>query len=107
MEGREGQTSLGEIQIEEDHWGPGSEPIVRTWLAEHYDPDTMPRLIVGNVEGREGVWLLGWSNEDTPFPGLLATIFGDEYARAQLDRIDALIQEARNIPPGSFGQGRL
>jgi len=109
MEGRsfEGMVRPSEIQIDEDFWGPGAEPIVRAWLMESYDPDTMPTLVTASIGGREGLWLLGWRNEDTEHDSLLETIFGRDYAVAQLDQVNALVRDDGEIPDGTFGQGRL
>jgi hypothetical protein len=94
MEGRSFEgVLLGDLQIDEEMWGPGSEPVVREWLARSYDPATMPTLVVVTIGGREGMWLLGWRNEGTEHRSLLSTIFGDDYALAQLDQAEALARD--------------
>jgi len=85
-ESRMGETSLSEIQVSDDHWGDGAEPVVKAWLRTNYDPDTMPTLQVASVTGKEGLWLLGWDTKGD-WPPLLSLIFGEEYAREQLARI--------------------
>jgi hypothetical protein len=99
MEGRsyEGLASLADIQVDERFWGNGSAPVVKEWLAENYDPDTMPTLQVASIAGREGVWLLGWNSDGTEYEPLLTLIFGEQYARRQLDRAQAL---AAHVEPG-------
>jgi hypothetical protein len=89
----EGLTSLSEIQVNEEHWGQGAEPVVKAWLRENYDPETMPRLQVASIKEREGVWLLGWAHEGTEYESLLSTIFGEGYATAVLDQVNAGIRD--------------
>lgn len=71
---------VGGFEIDEDLWGVDSAQIIRFWLATEYDPQTMPMLAAGEVNGREGIWLLGWDNEYSDYPPLLTQIFGQEYA---------------------------
>lgn len=107
-ESYEGMASLDQIQVNEDHWGPGAAPIVKAWLRENYDPETMPTLQVASIRGREGVWLLGWKHEGTEFEPLLGTIFGEAYAQAQLDQNDARLREmegrSRTCPRCGIGR---
>lgn len=94
-ESYEGMASLDEIQVNEEHWGPGSAPIVKAWLRENYDPDTMPKLQIATIQGKKGVWLLGWAHQDTDYLPLLELIFGEPYARAQLDQVDAYLADQK------------
>jgi len=55
-----------------DYWPPGSPEIVREFLIRNYDPETMPKLHVATLEGKEGYWLIGWDSE----PGLLEAARG-------------------------------
>jgi hypothetical protein len=97
------------IRVNEAFWGPGSEPTVLGWLAAEYDPDTMPTLALAQINGREGLWLLGWENGGTEYPPLLEMIFGPGYAVARLDQVQAEIVRERMITPGEdegiFGFG--
>jgi hypothetical protein len=101
---------VGEIKVNEEFWGPGSEPTVLGWLLQEYDPDTMPTLALAQINGREGLWLLGWENGGTEYPPLLEMIFGPGYAVARLDQVQAEIVRERMITPGedegNFGLGR-
>lgn len=79
-----GQIPLSVIRVDEELWGPGAEPMVKAWLRDKYDPETMPALATATIDGREGYWLLGWEHQGTRFPPLLTVIFGEEYARRAL-----------------------
>jgi len=85
------------FEIDEDLWGEGATPILRFFLATDYDPKTMPQLAGGEINGREGIWLLGWDNEYTDYPPLLAYVFGQSYAderMAEMKRRKVAIEEA-------------
>jgi len=88
---------LDDLQVDEAFWGPGSTPIVKTWLKDNYNPSVMPTLATATIKGREGLWLLGWRNEGTEYHSLLETIFNREYAQVQLDQVEAV---ARDQKPG-------
>jgi len=75
------------FQIDEDLWGEGAESEIHLFLANEYDPATMPLLAAGDVKGREGVWLLGWENHGTRYDSMLVHIFGEAYAEERLDAI--------------------
>lgn len=98
MEGRSYEgVRLGDLQIDEEMWGPGSTPVIRAWLAEHYDPATMPTLTASTIKGREGIWLLGWNAEGTDYPSLLHLIFGEGYAQQRLEQNKADLIEGRTV----------
>ena len=101
-----GQIPLSAIQINEDLWGKDSTYKVLDWLQSSYDPETMPPLQVAQIDGRDGLWLIGWDN-----PGgssLLATIFGEAYAERQLasNRRDwEMAEQMAEEDRGEYGLG--
>jgi len=101
---REEVIPIGGFQIDEDLWGPGSTSEIMLFLANEYDQRTMPKLAAGEVNGREGLWLLGWDNEGTRYSPLLVHIFGQEYAD---ERLAAMKMRSKLPPkkPGRFGFG--
>lgn len=91
---------LGKLRIDEEMWGDGAEPVVRAWLVDHYDPDEMPKLQLAQIDGREGLWLLGWDAKATPYPSLLELIFGEDYADQRLEQHRAgLIEQGTILCP--------
>ena len=76
----------GEIKVDPELWGPRSAE-VEEFLLKEYDDKTMPVLAAADVNGREGVWLLGWESEGTRYPPLLVHLFGPEYNAEQMFRI--------------------
>ena len=115
MEGpRRENVPLSQLQVDEELWGPGAEPIVKDWLREHYDPGIMPPLQVITITGRDGYWVLGWQErgaDGQEWPSLLHLIFGEAYAEQRLEQTRAGIDDPGGpfgegpIPPGSFGLG--
>jgi hypothetical protein len=51
---------LDELRVDERYWPKGASELVRRWLAEDYDPATMPPLIVAAYEG--AFYVLAWDN---------------------------------------------
>ena len=76
----------GEIKVDPDLWGPRSDE-VESFLANEYDPLTMPILVAADVNGREGTWLLGWEADGTRYPPLLVYLFGPEYNAEHMARL--------------------
>ena len=106
---RKEMLGINDISIDEDMWGAGSEMPVKTWLASMYDPETMPLLACATIQGKPGVWLLGWNHEGTDFPPLLSEIFGEGYAVAQLDQFEAhrkMIARMKDEGTDKYGLGR-
>ena len=91
---------LSEIQVNEDMWGKGATERIHAWLQDEYDPFTMPALNVAAITGKPGYWLLGWDGDET----LLATIFGEGYAVAQMDQFRAW-HKVSLATHGDFGKG--
>ena len=90
-----GMARIGDLQVNEDQWGEGAEPIVHAWLAANYDPLTMPPLRA--VDDREGAKASGcWAGRATAH-GLLATIFGDEYMERQLAQVNADLTVSKRL----------
>jgi hypothetical protein len=59
---RGGRPSPARIRVNEHNWPPGSSARVRRFLAEVYDPEQMPPLILSrHADGT--LWLLGWDVE--------------------------------------------
>ena len=92
----------GEIKVDPELWGPRSAE-VEEFLANEYDPKTMPMLAAADVNGREGAWLLGWETDGTSFPPLLAYLFGSEYNREQMFRIKMRAAKQPLEAEGRFG----
>jgi hypothetical protein len=78
--------NVNEILVDPNLWGPRSAE-VEEFLRNEYDPAKMPLLAAADVKTREGVWLLGWENDNTIFPPLLTYLFGPEYNEEQMARI--------------------
>jgi hypothetical protein len=57
------------------YWPPGLPKITLRWVAEVYDPRTMPTLqLASTPEGN--ISLLGWKSEDGEGPGLIEAVRG-------------------------------
>jgi len=96
----EGQLPFGDlskVDVDEELWGEGAQPIVRQWLVDHYDPERMPKLQMATIKEREGLWLLGWDAKNTPYPSLLEMIFGESYADQRLEQHEASLREGRTV----------
>jgi hypothetical protein len=96
---------ISEMRIDEDLWGEGAEPIMREFLQNEYESPPMPVLAAADVNGREGVWLLGWEDEGTPYPNLLVYVFGQEYRDRQMNLIKMRRRQEAEAE-GRFGIGR-
>ena len=83
-EGTLSRGQLGALRVDEDLWGEGAEPIVREFLQDRYDHISMPKLQLAEIQGRTGLWVLGWAHEGTRWPPLLELIFGEDYAEERL-----------------------
>lgn len=65
------------------YWPPGLPRITLRWLAEVYDPRTMPRLqLARNPDGN--ISLLGWRSEDGEGPGLVEAVRGYALTKEEL-----------------------
>ena len=96
------------LRVDEDLWGPGTEPIVKDWIRDHYNPRIMPGLKLADMVGRDGVWLLGWSSEGTRWPSLLYLIFGAEHGdkRIALNEMGMRLTDLLEGGKGEFGMGQ-
>ena len=92
-----GHVRLSDLNIDEDYWPKGSTEIIRRWLAENYNHETMPTLACATVRGKEGIWLLGWNQAEGEEP-LFRAIFG----RDMTDEESARATAVREL---SFGKG--
>lgn len=72
---------LDQLRVDERYWPQGASEVVRRWLAEEYDPSTMPPLVVAKRE--DGHYVLGWRGES---PSLFRAVYGRDMTRAELKR---------------------
>ena len=73
--------SITELRIDERYWPKGSSEVVRRWIAEEYDPETMPPLIVSaKIDGK---YLLGWESDGET---LFHAIFGRDLTAEEKQR---------------------
>lgn len=90
---------IAKLRVDPLLWGPRHAEVI-PWLDKHYDPATMPQLMLitragkGGIEA-DGIWLLGWKHDLTSWPSLLYLIFGDAYADRvmELNEKDIAAQE--------------
>ncbi len=75
---------IEQFRVDERYWPKGASELVRRWLAEDYDPVTMPPLAV--VPQEDGTFnVVGWEGGEEP---LFHAVFGrdptdEEIVRAQ------------------------
>ena len=54
---------IADLRFDETYWPDGSSEVMRRWIAEAYDPRTMPPLVM--VRSEDGsCHVVGWSEED-------------------------------------------
>lgn len=74
-EGRYSKSELIERLVFPGYWPPGLPKLTLHWLANVYDPETMPTLqLAQNPDGN--ISLLGWRSEDGSGPGLVEAVRG-------------------------------
>jgi hypothetical protein len=95
---------LADLQCDPELWGEDATQKVREWLVEHYNPVTMPPLQAAQIDGKEGIWLLGWNAANTGWPPLLEMVFGREYADKRIEMNKQVIELRKAIDKYGTGE---
>lgn len=83
----EPRAEIDDMRVDETYWPSGSTERVRRFLAQEYDPDTMPPLLASKRP--DGfVYIHDWDNAGTPYPSLFEQIHGRPMSDDELRRAD-------------------